>query len=464
MASEKFRRQLRQESEQWWDEGLIDAQLYGKLAERYEFEEIESQARGQFTTVLISLGGILLGLGVITFVAANWTVWSREVKVILLMVTFLAINTIGFYLWRSPAKNGLQKLGAALLLLGGLTLGANISLVSQMFHQTGELYQLCLVWGLAVWLMGLSLAMPALSILSLLLVGFGYLRGTLDAVYFVSDLSLYHLAIVHMPLLSLVLFLPLAHRSRSRLTFGLAALLFSSSFFLNLTVIATWKLEVAIVVPAALLWAYSAQSAKKWIEPSFQAIARNIALVWLAVIFYILSFNNWASISNAPEIFRLSWAIHVMADFVICSSLAIWLWLKLGRRLANFSLTQERSLNTGVIAIMILLTGGSLYIHLNLTSLVVIGPLLFNILFFIISIAAIRDGLALGSRRSFWSGMILLIVGIMTRTLEYNTGLITKAIVFAVCGVGVILAGLWFERNIGQTKRLSPPQLQEHNS
>ncbi len=463
MASEKFRRQLRQESEQWWNEGLIDAQLYGKLADRYEFEEIESQARGQFTTILISLGGILLGLGVITFVAANWTVWSREVKVILLMVTFLVINTIGFYLWRSPAKNGVQKLGAALLLLGGLTLGANISLVSQMFHQTGELYQLCLVWGFAVWVMALSLAMPALSVLSLLLVGFGYLRGTLDAIY-VSDLSLYQLVIVHMPLLSLVLFLPLAHRSRSRLTFGLGTLLFGLSFFLNLTAIATWKLEVAIVVPAALLWAYSAQSPRKWIEPSFQAIARNLALIWLAVTFYIFSFNTWASISTLPDLFRFSWAIHVMADFLICSSLAIWLWLKLGRRLANFSLTQERSLNTGVIAIMILLTGGSLYIHLNLTPLAVIGPLLFNILFFVISIAAIRDGLALGSRRSFWSGMILLIVGIMTRTLEYNTGLITKAIVFAACGVGVILAGLWFERNIEHTKRLSPSQLQEHNS
>lgn len=463
MASEKFRRQLRQESEQWWNEGLIDAQLYGKLADRYEFEEIESHARGQFTTILISLGGILLGLGVITFVAANWTVWSREVKVILLMVTFFAINTIGFYLWRSPAKDGLQKLGAALLLLGGLTVGANISLVSQMFHQTGELYQLCLVWGLAVWLMALSLAMPALSILSLLLVGFGYLRGTLDAIN-VSDLSIYHLAIVHMPLLSLVLFLPLAHRSRSRFTFGLGALLFGLSFFINQAAIASWKLEVAIVLPAALLWAYSAQSPRKWVEPSFQAIARNIALVWLAVIFYILSFNGWNSISAIPELFRLSWAVHVIVDFVICSSVAIWLWLKLSRRLTNFSLTQERSLNTGVIAIMILLAGGSLYIHLNLTPLVVIGPLLFNILFFIMSIAAIRDGLALGSRRSFWSGMVLLIVGIMTRTLEYNTGLITKAIVFAVCGVGVILAGLWFERNIGQTKRLSSPQLQEHNS
>ncbi|MCH8507094.1 MAG: DUF2157 domain-containing protein [Ectothiorhodospiraceae bacterium] len=462
MASEKFRRQLRQESEVWWREGLIDAQLYETLATRYQFRDIEANARSSFTTILISLGGILLGLGVITFVAANWTVWSREVKVILLMATFLAINTIGFYLWRDPSQTGLKKLGAALLLLGGLTLGANISLVSQMFHQSGELYELFLVWGLAVWLMALSLAMPALSILSVLLVGFGYLRGIFDAIT-AQDLTSFHLAIVHMPLLTLALIVPLAHRSRSRFTFGLGALLFSVSFLVNLTAIGSWRGEMAVVLPAALLWAYSVQSPKKWIEPAFQSIAQKIALIWLAILFYVLSFNGWASMSIPPEMFRLSWGTQFLVDILICSTLTIWLWLKVCRQGSQFSLTQERSLNTGVILVMLLLTGGSLYTHLNLAPLVVLGPLLFNILFFVLSIAAIRDGLALGSRRRFWGGMILLIIGIMTRTLEYNTALMTKAVVFGACGVGVILAGLWFERNIHHHTSTSHPQLQEHN-
>ncbi|NMG58504.1 DUF2157 domain-containing protein [Geitlerinema sp. P-1104] len=463
MASEKFRRQLRQESEVWWREGLIDAQLYETLATRYQFRDIEVNARSQFTTILISLGGILLGLGVITFVAANWTVWSREVKVVLLMATFFAINTIGFYLWRSPSENGLKKLGAALLLLGGLTLGANISLVSQMFHQSGELYELFLVWGLAVWVMALSLAMPALSMLSVLLLGFGYLRGMMYTIM-AQDLTIYHLAILHMPLLSIALILPLAHRSRSRITFGLGALLFSLSFLMNLTAFGNWRGEMAIVLPAALVWAYSVQSPKKWIEPSFQSIARKIALIWLAVVFYVLSFNAWTSVSISPEMFRVSWGAHLLVDIILCSTLTIWLWLKLCRQWSQFSLLQERSLNTGVILVMLVLTAGSLYTHLNLVPLVVLAPLLFNILFFVLSIAAIRDGLALGSRRSFWSGMILLIIGIMTRTLEYNTGLMTKAVVFAACGVGVILAGLWFERNIHHHASMSHPQLQEHNS
>ena len=332
-----------------------------------------------------------------------------------------------------------------------------------MFHQSGEIYELFLVWGLAVWLMALSLAMPALSIFSVLLLGFGYLRGVFDTVT-AQDLTIFHLGIIHMPLLTLALILPLAHRSRSNLTFSLGGLLFSLSFFFNLMAIGSWRSETAIVLPAALLWAYSVQSQKKWFQPSFQSIARKIALIWLALVFYVLSFNGWASVSIPEEMFRLSLGSHLLVDLLICSTLTIWLWLKLARQGSQFSLLQERSLNTGVILGMLLLTVGSLYTHLNVTPLVVLGPLLFNILFFVLSIAAIRDGLALGSRRSFWSGMILLIIGIMTRTLEYDTALMTKAVVFSACGVGVILAGLWFERNIHHQTSRSHPQLQEHNS
>ena len=63
MTSEKFRRQLRQESEVWWREGLIDAKFYETLATRYEFRDIEVNARSRFTTILISLGGHSPGPG-----------------------------------------------------------------------------------------------------------------------------------------------------------------------------------------------------------------------------------------------------------------------------------------------------------------------------------------------------------------------------------------------------------------
>jgi uncharacterized membrane protein len=99
MVSEKFRHQLRQEVQQWQTEGLIDEQLYAQLAQRYQFAALDTSERNRFVMILIGLGSILLGLAAITLVAANWQVWSREVKVMLLMSLFVGVNIAGYSLW-----------------------------------------------------------------------------------------------------------------------------------------------------------------------------------------------------------------------------------------------------------------------------------------------------------------------------------------------------------------------------
>jgi uncharacterized membrane protein len=99
------------------------------------------------------------------------------------------------------------------------------------------------------------------------------------------------------------------------------------------------------------------------------------------------------------------------------------------------------------------ITAGTFIWHTEIAAIPEIATLLFNILLFGLAIVLIRDGLALGNRHTFWGGMVLLVLSIITRMLEYNTGLLLKSIVFALCGLGVIAAGLWFERNIERMKR-----------
>lgn len=447
MTSEKFRRQLRQEAEQWWKEGLIDAELYGTLSDRYRFSKLESEASSRFTTILIGLGGILLGLGVISFVAANWMVWSREVKLTLLMTLFVGINAIGFYLWRSRDRGGTHKLGAALLLLGGLVLGANIALVSQMFHQSGPLYQLFLVWSAGVWLMAVSLALPSLGILSALLVSIAYVPAIVDAAN-ASDLTVWHFAALYMPSLALLLWVPLACRCGSNITFGLTAVLVSGSIFGNIAMLQGWAIEGAIVLPPALLWAYSVRPPRLLQRPAFDTIARSLAILILASAFYLLSFNQWMYFEISDFGFRPELGRHIAIEGLIVAAVTLWLWLRLLKQLDRFRPFQARSLNTGIVALMLLISGVTIYVHLHLQPLPVLAPLIFNILLFFLAISAIRDGLGFGSRRTFWGGMVLLVVGIVTRMLEYDTGLLLKSLVFVGCGIGVILAGLWFERNV----------------
>ena len=89
MVSDKFRRQLQQEADLWQAEGLIHTDLYEQLSERYQFNALDTSAHNGFITVLMGLGSILIGLGVIIFVAANWQELPREGKVTLLLSLFM---------------------------------------------------------------------------------------------------------------------------------------------------------------------------------------------------------------------------------------------------------------------------------------------------------------------------------------------------------------------------------------
>ena len=72
--------------------------------------------------------------------------------------------------------------------------------------------------------------------------------------------------------------------------------------------------------------------------------------------------------------------------------------------------------------------------------------MLFRSLLFLLAVGLIRQALAQGKRLGFWGGILLLGIQLTARMLEYETGLLWKAIVLFGCGIAVIAAGLWFER------------------
>ncbi|NEQ75814.1 MAG: DUF2157 domain-containing protein [Okeania sp. SIO2C9] len=241
--------------------------LYQQLSERYQFDALEETASARFITILISLGGILLGLGIITFVSANWQQWSREVKTLLLLTLFILVNTSGFDLWRQPnnevtsqksevrsdffnedlsfapkifslnlkmqgfrpnyfdnlpnTTSKKQRLGHGLLIFGALILGANIALMAQMFHIGGSPFGLYIVWGLGVLVMAYSLQLESLGIMAILLIGLGYFMG-LSSVFSSVEFSWLEAIIKYMALVAAFLLMSLAYWCSSKIIFFLA--------------------------------------------------------------------------------------------------------------------------------------------------------------------------------------------------------------------------------------------------
>jgi uncharacterized membrane protein len=460
MISDKFRRELRSQAKLWQAEGLIDAAFYQQLADRYQFNTLETASRNRFLSILIGLGSILLAIGVITFVAANWQVWPREARVTLLLSLFVIVNVAGFYLWRIPpsrsndsnqnilptTKGRSKLLGEGLLLLGGLILGANMALMAQMFHIGGSAYGLFLVWGIGVLGMAASLRLTSLGVLSALLVGFGYWLAVLDWSSKV-EFDWLQILVRQMPIAASILFVPLAYWCRSRAIFALGTILII--FSLQVAIVENFNTglgnAIFCALPPALLWGYDDVIWPKVHGRMFQPIARSLALLYLAGLFYIFSFHWWWQNVPSPSQVPLDWGL--LANLAVLGGLAVFEWLHLGRLELRRSKQKAGDLTTGAIGVSIAIGAFIPFYHLSIAPLPQLATFLFNVLLFLLAVGLIREGLALGNRQTFWGGMVLITCQIISRLFEYNTELLLKSFVFVLCGIGVIAAGLWFERH-----------------
>ena len=452
MVSEKFRHQLRQEATNWQEEGLIDRELYAQLSQRYGFAQLDTSSRNRFVAIFLILGSILLGLAAITLVAANWQAWSRTVKAGLLLALFVGVNAGGFYLWRGSAESWQSRLGKGLLLLGGLILGANLALMSQMFHRSGPVYHLLLVWALGVLAMAFSLRLTRLGILAAILLGLAYGGGIV--IHLSSgEISGWRLAIAHFPLLASLLLLPLAYYCRSHWLFAMGAILALISLEINLPAFLpeiyvspiTGGIAVAIaaILPTAILWSFP----DLWANTDFRSLSRVIALFCLSLLLFLLSFNFWSESPNfgEPDFSTISgqnWL--VLLDLGLLGNWAIWSWWRLG--LTGHDHHWRLDANSSGIGAILLLSGFLLWWQWTIGALGAIATVIFNLLLFLLAVGLIRQALAQGKRLGFWGGILLLGIQLTARMLEYETGLLWKAIVLFGCGVAVIAAGLWFER------------------
>ncbi|VEP15077.1 conserved membrane hypothetical protein [Hyella patelloides LEGE 07179] len=458
MTSHKFKQELKQEAEQWRIEGLINQNIYEALAQRYQFTNLATNSNNRFTAVVITFGCILLGLAVITFVAANWQVWSKSIKVAILISFFLITNVAGFYIWQKATENWQSRLGQGLLLLGSLILGANIGLMSQMFHQTGAVYQLYLVWGCGVLLMAYGLGLTSLGIVAIILISIGYF----SSMGFFPRGELSHI-IQLIPLLVSCLFIPLAYRCRSAWLFFLASCLTIASFNINflydidtfIQPLRGFLFAIAFLIPLAFFWSY--QDRPKLLNfstpISFASLSRKIAVCDLSIFLYLASFNWWWDYYPTSQAsFQGNWYYSILCiHTLVFTIISIYWWWKLGQRRNN---NTRWRLDNQSIYMAIAITTSSLLLWLNFNNNPVgyLGTIIFNLFLFSLAFILIRQALKSAKRLGYWSGIILLSLQVLSRMFEYNTGLLTKAVVLFICGLGVIFAGIWFEKNLTQSQ------------
>ena len=117
MAAYKDR--VQQDLDRWIGAGLVDAGKRGAI-----LATIPDTRRMDAATALAWVGGILLGIAIIAFVAANWDFTPKLVRFAMLLAAFLGLAGAGA--WASSKER--PTLSNILLTIAALVFAASIAL------------------------------------------------------------------------------------------------------------------------------------------------------------------------------------------------------------------------------------------------------------------------------------------------------------------------------------------------
>ena len=145
-----FVSRLREELKAWQWDGTITAEQAQAILARYPDYppgHDSSRRRQRLVTGLSILGGILIGLGVITFFAANWDEISHGVKLASLIAGMLLSYGAGYAIWQ---RSGPTAYAVAFVLLGCIIYGSGVHLIGQIYHISVDHPNLSMFWFLGV--------------------------------------------------------------------------------------------------------------------------------------------------------------------------------------------------------------------------------------------------------------------------------------------------------------------------
>jgi uncharacterized membrane protein len=98
-----------------------------------------------FVKVILTIGCVLIGLGVLSFIASNWDAMSKIIKFLVIIAAYIGVNITSYKLQESYPKTS-----RSLLYLGASIYGAGIFLVGQTFNYGGNFTDAFFLWGTGI--------------------------------------------------------------------------------------------------------------------------------------------------------------------------------------------------------------------------------------------------------------------------------------------------------------------------
>ena len=390
-----FAAQLPGEVAQWRNRGIITPEQASAILASYEVADGVPTSRSRLVTILVMLGAVLIGLGVILFLAANWQALPKEAKLAMMLVGVPAAYAAGY--WARYRRQYLRS-GTAVILLATVLYGAAIHLVAQAYNIPVNSPNLVLLWFLGV--------------------------------------------------------MPLAYVTRSQSVLTLGIILFLAAIgFRGQNWLADWELVpfrafplyVALGVALYGLGELQKRASLTW------DFARPYEILGVVVTFgaiYLLTFRFWW------EGFFHYWGTAMSLDAAV--TLEYWLWMggAVVVTVLSFAgawvLNRERGAALGTIPYLALSAAVFLVCAVLMQFVPAQNdwayPLLFNILLLVGIVGLLFLGYVNGQESFINLGLIFISVDIFTRYFELSFDLLDRSVVFIVAGVILLAGGFLLER------------------
>ncbi len=386
-TGDAFAIRLRAELQQWQADGIITAEQAEAIRDRYESDAPAASGSAignRVVTVVAIMGAVLIGLGIIAFIAANWSEIPKLAKLAMMVVGTPAIYVIGWFL---GYRFDYPRIGIAIILLGAIAFGASIHLVAQTYHVPVNHPNLVPLWFLGV--------------------------------------------------------IPLAYITRSRAMLGLSIILFlaaagfrAQEWVPDLGNEATILLIPGALVLGAFLFAAGRLHAR---FPDTRAFARMYDLAGLlmaSATIYLFSFSEFrVGIDRQASNFSLLgvefWLVVGIAGLAAAVMVGVAAWRDLGRR------SGQIWWEVGAVGAMALIAA-AMWLGLAFG-----GEWLWWA-FNLVMLAGVLAMIAAGYRwnRAYLINLAVPIFAItlFTRYFEFGLGLLEQSVLFIVAGV-ILLAG-----------------------
>jgi uncharacterized membrane protein len=430
-VSARFRKQLKDELSAWQDEGLISADQAGTISQRYQLDKIGAESLRTLLGVIYGIGIVLVAIGVISFVAFHWTGMTRTSKVVLIFGVMLACHGIGFYLWQITGKS--PKLGHALICLGTLIFGANVGLMAQIFHIKGQWNGMFLPWSIGAIAMAYAIGSVPNAVIAIV-TSFIWFVGQHGWNYSGSTSWWYPFAVA-------AILVPFAYIRRSNVVFVMTIICLVASIQIcagSAADFAGWTVSALATGALFFCWGLVSHGSDKF--RSFAIPAMVVGIISTGLAQYLCSFQDFAEeLARDTGLFVTGMTgsyLHVSSTIVSLVVLLLLLPFAVKRIHSHKVL---KAITRIIIATCVVLIGSA---FINEILLLVVA----NIGFLAMAIVLVWAGCELENRRLFWAGVLIVALMVVSRTIEYETGLLIKSAAFIACGIGLMVAGGMFEK------------------